>query len=284
MKAYCRTALALALAYLLAPTGRPQLLRFLCATTFGPRLRCDIATGSYTTYRRWCNTMLGWASKRKRRFPKLTLQGAYVDRRANAGARMTIRAIGKHATPFYKLLLGDTAMRLTFKPIVFVVISSLSLPALADEPTPTPVQIVALDECDPATFNAVLGPDFCKNVALAYVTPFATTFSDLVSKAAAGTPDPGWDFEPDKLTIKKGTPLIVVDQGGELHTFTEVAQFGGGFIPPLNNQQAAVPSAPAALKISPWPGLVSFKAVNCRSPACRRANITSSAAFILGCV
>ena len=139
-------------------------------------------------------------------------------------------------------------MKWTFKPAAFVVIASLSLPALADEPTPTPVQIVALDECDPATFNAVLGPDFCKNVALAYVTPFATTFSDLVSKAAAGTPDPGWDFEPDKLTIKKGTPLIVVDQGGELHTFTEVAQFGGGFIPPLNNQEAAVPECAGGFK------------------------------------
>lgn len=34
----------------------------------------------------------------------------------------------------------------------------------------TPVQIVALDECDPKTFNAVLGADFCKNVALAFVT------------------------------------------------------------------------------------------------------------------
>jgi len=27
--------------------------------------------------------------------------------------------------------------------------------------------IVALDECDPTTFNAAIGPDFCKNVALA---------------------------------------------------------------------------------------------------------------------
>ena len=98
------------------------------------------------------------------------------------------------------------------------------------EDTRTPVQIVALDECDPTTFNAVLGPDFCKNVALAFVTPFATTFQQLFDEAAAGHPDPGWDFEPDRVTIKKGTPLIVVDQGGEPHTFTEVAKFGGGFV------------------------------------------------------
>ncbi len=91
-------------------------------------------------------------------------------------------------------------------------------------------EIVALDECDPVTFNAVLGPDFCKNVAIGA----STKLSDLFAKAAAGTPDPGWDFEPDIAHIKKGTTLIVVNQGGEPHTFTEVAQFGGGFIPGLN--------------------------------------------------
>lgn len=105
--------------------------------------------------------------------------------------------------------------------------------AQSAEPSPSPAQIVALDECDPNTFNAALGPDFCHNVALAAIG-YATTLSDLFAKAAAGTPDPGWDFEPDTLTIKKGTPLIAVDQGGEPHTFTEVAQFGGGFIPGLN--------------------------------------------------
>jgi plastocyanin len=47
--------------------------------------------------------------------------------------------------------------------------------------------------------------------------------------AQAGTPDPGWDFEPDQLTIKQGTVLSVVNEGGEPHTFTEVKQYRGGF-------------------------------------------------------
>jgi plastocyanin len=109
--------------------------------------------------------------------------------------------------------------------------------ALAQENAPSVAQVVALDECDPTTFNAVLGPDFCKNVALG----FATTFNDLFAKAAKGTPDPGWDFEPDTMQIKKGTILTVVDQGGEPHTFTEVAKFGGGFIEPLNGGEPTVP-------------------------------------------
>jgi len=99
-----------------------------------------------------------------------------------------------------------------------------------EEDPPSLVQVVALDECDPATFNAALGPDFCKNVTLGAFTKL----TDLFAKAKAGTPDPGWDFEPDTVHMKKGTILDVVDQGGEPHTFTEVAQFGGGFLPILN--------------------------------------------------
>jgi plastocyanin len=109
--------------------------------------------------------------------------------------------------------------------------------AVAQANPPRLAQIVALDECDPVTFNAVLGPDFCRNVAIGA----STTLSDLFAKAAAGTPDPGWDFEPDTLKVKEGTTLSVVDQGGEPHTFTEVAHFGGGFIPGLNAGEDTVP-------------------------------------------
>jgi plastocyanin len=116
--------------------------------------------------------------------------------------------------------------------------------AAAQDVPPTPVQIVALDECDPTTFNADpnsktdpgLGPDFCKNVTLGAFT----TLKELFRKAGEGKPDPNWDFEPDVLRIKKGTPIVVVDQGGEPHTFTEVKQFGGGFIPPLNAGEETV--------------------------------------------
>src|SRR5216683_2862536 len=102
--------------------------------------------------------------------------------------------------------------------------------AIADGSSPGLAQVVALDECDPVTFNAAVGPDFCKNVTLGAFT----TLSDLFAGAEAGTPDPGWDFEPDQLTISKGDILSVVDQGGEPHTFTEVKAFGNGFLPPLN--------------------------------------------------
>jgi len=93
--------------------------------------------------------------------------------------------------------------------------------AVAQEKSPGLAQVVALDECDPVTFNAAVGPDFCKHVTLGAFT----TLSELFALGR---------LEPDKLTIKRGTILSVVDQGGEPHTFTEVKEFGNGFVPQLN--------------------------------------------------
>ncbi len=85
---------------------------------------------------------------------------------------------------------------------IFVAALTLSFvpAALEQENPPSLAQVVALDECDPVTFNAALGPDFCRNVALGA----ATKLSDLFAKAAAGTPDPGWDFEPDTVCARRG--------------------------------------------------------------------------------
>jgi hypothetical protein len=109
----------------------------------------------------------------------------------------------------------------------------------AQEDSRKVAQIVALDECDPQTFNPTLGEEgtgSCHNVTLYGLhLGFETPLDTLVGEANSGTPDPGWDFEPDQLTIRKGTTLSVVDQGGEPHTFTEVAHFGGGFVPALNH-------------------------------------------------
>ena len=121
------------------------------------------------------------------------------------------------------------------KVALFVVSLAFAVAASAQAPLPQSTttrvaQVVALDECDPTTFNAALGPDFCKNVTLGAFT----TLSDLFAKASAGTPDPGWDFEPDTIKVAQGTTLSVADEGGEPHTFTEVEKFGGGFIPGLN--------------------------------------------------
>lgn len=118
--------------------------------------------------------------------------------------------------------------------------------------SPKVAQVVALDECDPQTFNPALGEEgtgFCHNVTLYGLgLGFETPLDKLVGEANSGSPDPGWDFEPDQLTIQKGTSLSVVDQGGEPHTFTEAAQFGGGFVDALNHGEPTVPECAGGFK------------------------------------
>ena len=123
-------------------------------------------------------------------------------------------------------------MRFSFVKSGLVLLCLLFAGGAAWEDSPRVAQVVALDECDPATFNVptAAGPDFCKNVAVGA----STTFAELFTKAAQNNPDPNWDFEPDAMTIRKGTVINAVNQGGEPHTFTEVEKFGGGFIPGLN--------------------------------------------------
>jgi hypothetical protein len=95
------------------------------------------------------------------------------------------------------------------------------------------VQVVALDECDPVTFDTAFGPGTCVNVG------GAVTLTDFF--AALPTGHATWLFHPATRNIRKRDTLRVTNQGGEIHTFTEVAAFGGGFIPPLNNPANSAP-------------------------------------------
>jgi plastocyanin len=45
---------------------------------------------------------------------------------------------------------------------------------------------------------------------------------------------PSWRNEPSHLTVRPGKTVRVTNHGGRGHTFTEVANFGGGFVAPLN--------------------------------------------------
>ena len=126
-------------------------------------------------------------------------------------------------------------MRMNKKWLLAVVVFAGATLAVAQQTTTPIAQVIALDECDPTTFNMTLGADFCKNVSLGAFT----TLDKLFSGAQTGHPDPKWDFEPDSLEITEGTVLNVANEGGEPHTFTEVDHFGGGFIAKLNGPVAA---------------------------------------------
>lgn len=96
-----------------------------------------------------------------------------------------------------------------------------------------------LDDCDPATFNAAFGAGTCQGGG-------RTTVNDFFGQFATTGAVKGWAFKPDDVHVHAGRDLHVVNQGGEFHTFSEVADFGGGCIPVLNAPgQAMVPECAA---------------------------------------
>jgi hypothetical protein len=103
-------------------------------------------------------------------------------------------------------------------------------------------QVIVLDECDPATFNGAFGPDTCWNV----VSGGGVTLTAFLAALPAG--HPAWLFyststvpisSTSTVIIEKGDTIRAINQGGEIHTFTKVVEFGGGFIPDLNNPPTA---------------------------------------------
>jgi hypothetical protein len=85
-----------------------------------------------------------------------------------------------------------------------------------------------LDQCDPATFNAAVGPGTCTSSHSGI--KFDTFIGQLISTGNA----PAWRNAPSNFTAAFGTQLVAVNRGGEVHTFTHVAEFGGGVVPELN--------------------------------------------------
>jgi hypothetical protein len=84
------------------------------------------------------------------------------------------------------------------------------------------------DDCDPATFNAVLGPGGCVGNG---DTTFARFQAELADEQSVGS----WRFNPDnEFQVDRGRALILESRAGETHTFTKVANFGGGFVAGLN--------------------------------------------------
>ncbi len=83
------------------------------------------------------------------------------------------------------------------------------------------------DDCDPASFNAAVGPGTC-------IGNGNTTFQEFIAELTEDQKVGAWRFSPNKFEVDDGTPLVLESRGGETHTFTKVADFGGGFVAPLN--------------------------------------------------
>ena len=84
------------------------------------------------------------------------------------------------------------------------------------------------DDCDPATFNAALGdPNAC-------VGDGDTLFQELIDELIDEGSADKWRNKPDDTHVDDDEGLVVNNQGGEFHTFTEVQFFGAGCVDELN--------------------------------------------------
>ncbi|HSU12975.1 hypothetical protein [Longimicrobium sp.] len=93
------------------------------------------------------------------------------------------------------------------------------------------------DACDPATFNAALGPGSC-------VRSGGITFQQFLAELQAHGSVGAWHFAPTVLNARVGDELLATNRGGEVHTFTEVEEFGGGIVPSLNQLSGNTTVAP----------------------------------------
>lgn len=100
--------------------------------------------------------------------------------------------------------------------------------------------IVGHDACDPASFNAVLGDGSC-------VKNGGTTFDAFIGELSETQTARAWKFSPLDATVRAGENMLANNVGGEVHTFTPVRQYGGGFIPDLNGISGNPVPAPECL-------------------------------------
>jgi len=105
---------------------------------------------------------------------------------------------------------------------VLVLTGSVSLSAAS-----SPFVVRMLDQCNPPTFNAAVGPGTC-------IGDGTITFNHFIATLTNSHTVGAWHFDPADGTVEEGTVLTLENRGGEAHTFTKVANFGGGFVAPLN--------------------------------------------------
>jgi len=86
-------------------------------------------------------------------------------------------------------------------------------------------------------FNAGIAPGTC-------VKAGATTLSAFNAELSANHSVAAWNFAPAALTVTVGGTITAQNAGGEKHTFTEVENFGGGFVPALNTASGMTTVAP----------------------------------------
>ena len=106
--------------------------------------------------------------------------------------------------------------------------------AAVDQASQGHTEIHTEDRCDPATFGALCNPNFNGGTTLA---EFSAEL-DATQRVAA------WEYGGGQARVPLGSSFRVDNKGGETHTFSIVANFGGGRVPGLNTASGNTVVAP----------------------------------------
>jgi plastocyanin len=105
-------------------------------------------------------------------------------------------------------------------------------------------EVVLRDDCDPR--DPAWNPTGGCSLRQGDVTLAEFNRLRLSPLAPSLVGHPAWWFDPNYLKVEAGQRLKIRNEGGRTHTFTEVANFGGGRVPPLNTSQMNIPPLTAA--------------------------------------
>ena len=132
--------------------------------------------------------------------------------------------------------------RFTFRTVVWTAFTAIALLSLTvgAGAVQGDKKIRLLDDCEPVTFNAVLGDGAC-------IINGHTTFQEFIEELEETQDVHKWRNQPSQMHLNIGRETLIENRGGEVHTFTRVANFGGGFIPDLNALSGNPVPAPECL-------------------------------------
>ena len=134
-------------------------------------------------------------------------------------------------------------MRRSLHSLAFALAPAIPV-ACSDSSGPAETTHVSMqDQCEPSSFNAALGAGTCTRQG-------TVTFAQFNTELNASHQVAAWRFVPPTLSIHVGQAITAMNDGGEVHTFTEVEQFGGGIVPSLNQASGNTVEAPECAQLT----------------------------------
>jgi plastocyanin len=100
-------------------------------------------------------------------------------------------------------------------------------------------RIALVDDCDPTDPGWTPTGGCALKEGDVRVNEFFALLTSPLSLSTVG--HPAWRFQPSYLKVEPDESVRVTNEGGRLHTFTEVVSFGGGRVPALNVGLTAAP-------------------------------------------